>query len=289
MLYLSNISGDIPVSCLNLVGSHDSATAFVSFSKWAKCQTLNIEKQLEAGVRFFDLRLYAVNNTIRLVHGSADCYCDETKKTFLTFDMVLDTLTRFLHENPRETVIVSIKKDRGFMGIFAERFFSLFYKKYISENNIWFKENRVPTLEEARGKIILFRRCRTRIKDDCGLDFSVWKNQKSEKDTEPFKVKVSDNVSAYVQDSYNVEPYKKWKICKKFSENAKPDKNTIAVNFFSTASNSAPCKNASVINKLFNDFKIKTDKCSGWYILDFVDKNICEKIMETNTAIHSNQ
>ncbi len=286
-MYLTNISGNIPISCLNLIGTHDSATAFVSFSKFAKCQELSVREQLEAGVRIFDIRLFAINNTVYLIHGYADCFCDEKKTGLLTFDMVLDTFTQFLKENPRETIVVSIKKDRGAMGIFAEKFFSLFHKKYISNNNIWFTENRVPKLSEVRGKIVLMRRCRAKQKDRCGLDFSVWKNQKSKNETEPFKITTNEKFSAIIQDCYNVEPYKKWEICKNFCQYAKPDENTVALNFFSTASNSSPQKNAAVINKYFNQYEIKTDECSGWYVLDFVDKAMCDKIMQTNFSLYS--
>lgn len=56
-MIISLLPDDIYLSCVNLAGTHDSATAYVSFSKWAKCQLNPIDKQLETGVRLLDIRL----------------------------------------------------------------------------------------------------------------------------------------------------------------------------------------------------------------------------------------
>lgn len=187
---MSRVSGDVPISMLNFAGTHDSATAFVSLEKISRCQELTVAEQLSLGIRLLDIRLFNFAGEFFLVHAQADCFADERKKKKLTFDGVLSDCAAFLGENPRETIIMSIKKDRGM--IFQEQFFKSFYNRYIRGNeDKWFLENRIPTLDECRGKIVLMRRSRRlrsfESKNSCGLDFSVWKDQASKSKQNPLR------------------------------------------------------------------------------------------------------
>lgn len=231
---LSSLPDSAFLSRVNLAGSHDSATAFVALKKWARCQSLNFSEQLDIGVRLFDIRLYKSRGSFYLVHSLADCYTDGEMNERLTFDEVLKACEAFLKANPRETIVMSIKKDRGLKGIFDRMFFSAFYNRYIAKNEeLWFTENRVPTLCECRGKIVLMRRCKSR--KDCGLNFSVWKNQRTSRDTEVFDVILNDECTAAVQDSYSTPPHKKWEIIKEALESAEPSEARLAVHFLSTS------------------------------------------------------
>lgn len=290
-MIISLLPDDIYLSCVNLAGTHDSATAYVSFSKWAKCQLNPIDKQLETGVRLLDIRLCKKGENFFLVHSTADCFENSEKTEKLTFDTALRYCVEFLKNNPKETIVMSVKKDRGFKGIFDKLFFSAFYKKYIAQNrDIWFTENRVPQLRECRGKIVLMRRCKRRrnfeSSDTCGLNFSVWKNQKSARDVEPFEVVLNNDYRATVQDSYSVEPRAKRELSKKCMENIFPSEKHIAVHFLSTSGYGGPTKTADFLNESFTKFKMKESQPTGWVFFDFQTEELCSKISESNKTIY---
>lgn len=148
-----------------------------------RCQSLTVKEQLALGIRLFDIRLYKSGSTFYLCHSLADCFSDSEKKTKLTFDAVFEDLSSFLRENPDETLIVSIKQDRGIMNRF---FFPSFYEKHIlGKENQWYLKNEIPSLGACRGKMVLMRRCKVfpwwKKGKQCGLDFSHWKDQGSKR------------------------------------------------------------------------------------------------------------
>lgn len=278
-MYLSALPDETPLSMVNLAGSHDSATAHVAFSKWAQCQNKTIKEQLQLGARLFDIRLFKSGGVFRLVHATADCFLDESKSDFLTFETVVAWCERFLKDNPRETIIMSVKKDRGFKGPFDKIFFSSLYNKYIANNPVWFAENRIPTLGEVRGKIVLLRRCKSNAKEGRGLDFSVWKNQKTAKDRDIFKVTLNDKFTALVQDSYAVPPDEKWTLCRQCLEEKSPTATNAVVNFLSTSGAGGPAATAKAVNGQFMDYEIK-NKHTGWVLFDFFNEELSKKIMK---------
>lgn len=284
---LSRLPDGAFLSRINLAGTHDSATAFVALKKWARCQSLNFPEQLGIGIRLFDIRLCKSHGNFYLVHSLADCYRDGEMSERLAFDEVLKTCEEFLRENPREAIVMSIKKDRGLKGIFDRMFFSAFYNRYIAKNDdLWFCENRAPTLGECRGKIVLMRRCKSR--KDCGLDFSVWKNQRTSRDTELFDVRLNEKYTAAVQDSYSVPPHKKWDIIRHSFESAEPSETRFAVHFLSTSGGGMnPSQSAEIINNYFEAYELKADLPTGWILLDFADYELCSKITEANKTIYN--
>ena len=199
------------LSKLNIAGTHDSATAYVAMENTARCQDKTISDQLKMGVRFLDIRLSRKGNEFYLVHSLADCYSDKAKTKRLTFGEVLADCKAFLKENPDETLILSIKQDRGIM---SRWFFPKFYDKYIKgDESSWYLENKVPTLGECRGKLVLMRRCKVWKSfyktSDGGLNFSFWKDQAKKKST-ALPVILNSDTKALVQDRYGLDPKTKW-------------------------------------------------------------------------------
>lgn len=286
---LSALSGGIYLSQINLAGTHDSATAFCAFSKIAKCQTHTFAEQLQMGIRLLDIRLCRTGNRFYLVHGKANCYRDETKKERLTFDEVFAVLQAFLRENPRETVVLSIKQDRGYL---QKSFFKAFYNQYIRpQESLWFLENRVPRLSECCGKLVLLRRCKKYTsfasENRCGMDFSVWEDQASRTNTEPLPVVLSDDCRATVQDRYRLSPEMKWNACgKPFLEAASPTPKHLCLHFLSTCGGKGvPEENAVYVNTKFSEYALPTSHASGWFFLDFPTEALCDKIMRSNMAL----
>ena len=161
--WMSAIADSRYICEINLPGSHDSTTAYCKNTtnnhaeffgipvsdtgKYAKTQALTITKQLEAGVRYLDLRFSPAQGELLLCHGNRQkaayglyvaeflslinpvflfavhfishldiefyAYEDKACTVPLTCESVLEQVKRFLKENPSETVIITAKKENG--------------------------------------------------------------------------------------------------------------------------------------------------------------------------------
>lgn len=90
-------------------GSHDSTTYTLGRIGWsppqfgvARCQSKNLEKQLELGVRLFDLRLIWYNDEIYLHHG------DYTSNDYYTIPLkdAIKTFSSFLKKHTKEIIFL---------------------------------------------------------------------------------------------------------------------------------------------------------------------------------------
>lgn len=289
-MILSKLSDDIFLSMINIAGTHDSATAYVDFENQARCQRDTIESQLYLGVRLLDIRLALKKGRFFLVHSLANCYEDESKTKLLYFDEVLNICQQFLKENPTETILMSVKQDRGFQ---SKVFFQKFYLDYIkNKEKIWYLENEIPRLKDCRGKIVLLRRCKLSksfLADyKCGLDFSCWKDQKKTRDKNPCKVILNDSSFAIVQDRYKLPPKEKWHSCaEKSLDCCRVSENIAAIHFLSTSSKGVtPFKASQYINELFMRYELPKDRAVGWIFTDFPDEALNRKIMLSNLKIY---
>lgn len=287
MNVLSKLSDGLYLSELNIAGTHDSATAYVQMENTARCQDKTIAEQLKMGVRFLDIRLGKKDDEFYLVHSLADCYSDKEKKHRMTFGEVLESCKDFLKDNPKETLILSIKQDRG---IINRWFFPPFYDKYIRGNeSYWYLSNRVPTLGECRGKIVLMRRCRVWKSfyktAEGGLNFSFWPDQARKRMTakKVFLDLEKDVLSkAVVQDRYGLDPQRKWQCAKHYLNNAVTSNTELAVHFISTSAKTdgTLVGTAEYINEKFMKYSLKAK--TGWIICDFPSQKQIEKIMMSN-------
>ncbi len=283
MNVLSKLSDSVYLSELNIVGTHDSATAYVQMENSARCQDKTINEQLTMGVRILDIRLSRKGDGFYLIHSLANCYSDKEKTRRLPFGEVLSECKDFLEKNPAETLILSIKQDRGIM---SKGFFPKLYDKYIrGDESSWYLENKVPTLGECRGKLVLMRRCKVkkRYKKSikCGLDFSEWKDQ-AKKKTVALPVILSEDTKALVQDRYGLTPKIKWQCSKKYLDTAFVSPNDLALHYISTSAKTdgSLVGTAEYINGEFMQYPLKAKK--GWIFCDFPSEKLIEKIMMSN-------
>lgn len=288
------------LSKINVAGTHDSCTAFVSLENMSRCQNLTVRQQLDMGIRLFDIRLHKFKSEFYLIHGLADCYSDKSKSNRLTFDEVLCDFSDFLKANPEETLIISVKQDRGIM---RRSFFTAFYKKYIENNeDKWFLKNENPILSQCRGKMVLMRRCKRQrrfLSDEvCGLDFSFWPDQSGKKKTKTEKFVISVDKSATepfvieteIQDRYSLACERKWFDCAKdFLDRCECSDKMICVHFISTSyrnKGETLVKTAEKMNRLFGEYELRKDAAHGWFLLDFPTRELCEKIIKSNCEIY---
>ena len=284
MNILSKISDAVYLSELNIAGTHDSATAYVAMENMARCQDKTIEEQLLMGIRLLDIRLTKKGDEFYLVHALADCYSDKEKTKRMTFGEVLGCCKAFLENNPNETIIISIKQDRG---IINRWFFPPFYDKYIrGDEKSWYLKNEVPTLGECRGKLVLMRRCRVWKNfyktADGGLNFSFWPDQARKRLTAK-KVVLNKDTTAVVQDRYGLDPKAKWQCTGHYLDIAETSKEKCALHYISTSAKTDGnlVGTAEYINKEFMEYPLK--KKTGWIFCDFPTVELVEKIMTSNT------
>ncbi|KAI0781392.1 PLC-like phosphodiesterase [Trametes elegans] len=130
----------------------------MAFYGWpiSQCQSSStpLVDQLHGGIRVLDVRLAVVDGRLIAYHG---IFPQRTP-----FQAILATVHAFLTAPPtaRETVVMSIKQED-----FATTPLPLFSQLVHAEMSdgpgglgMWFLQNRIPTLGEVRGKVILLSR-----------------------------------------------------------------------------------------------------------------------------------
>ena len=134
---------------ITLPGSHESCTRIGGHD--IICQSTSILEQLTLGIRFFDLHLAHVSDIFLLYH--------DTIYQQLTFQTdILDICIQYLRNYPSETIIFLINEET--QPTFCTRTFEdtlLSYVDYNGRSSFYLEEN-LPTLDEIRGKIVIFRR-----------------------------------------------------------------------------------------------------------------------------------
>ena len=185
--WMSTIPDSYPVSAITIPGTHDSA-AYDSIWPFVKTQDMDILQQLNAGIRYFDLRCGMRNNVLEMVHGRA--------LLGRTLESVLETLYSWLDTHPREGLIVQIKQDRA-----AEEsdvpFETAARDVMESKPHLWRVFPTTPTVKELRGRIQLFRRFTA--SPTFGIDVAEWQDNPES----PFMIQTLAGVQLVIQDHYN--------------------------------------------------------------------------------------
>ena len=190
--WLSGLLDDTSLQTLHIPGTHNSAALYEPLSGTAKCQSLSITEQLEAGVRFFDIRCRHRNDRFELYHGIVD-----QKQNF---SQLQRTLTKFLQTNPREVLLISIQQApnaKDNTRTFPETL--LHYQQQAPE--LWSDVKTVPTLAQVRGKAVLLRRFgSTQPIGIIGIPATDWKS-----------VSIHRTKLLLIQDHFKIQkPATKW-------------------------------------------------------------------------------
>ncbi|TFK72218.1 PLC-like phosphodiesterase [Pluteus cervinus] len=152
--FLSDFPDTLPLSSLCLPGTHET----IAFHGWpiSQCQSGStlLDQQLQQGIRFIDIRLALVSGKLITYHG---IYPERT-----LFQDILTSVHNFLTSpnSSRETLILSIKQEDYNTTPLPD--FSNAVHSEITQGpggmDMWFLKNKIPTLGEVRGKVILFSR-----------------------------------------------------------------------------------------------------------------------------------
>ncbi|KAG9598873.1 PLC-like phosphodiesterase, partial [Aureobasidium melanogenum] len=182
---------DMPISALSIPGTHDSA-AFMSTWPFVATQTLTTAQQLDAGIRYFDLRCGIIKDEVQMVHGRA--------VLGLKLSDLLTSMYTFLQKHPKEAIIIQLKQDRKDEA--STRPFSQLVLNLMREHSkYWRLETTTPTLGELRGRIQLLRRFSTfqHQQFTTGIDVTRWPDNPPL----PFTVRTRVGVHLTIQDHYS--------------------------------------------------------------------------------------
>lgn len=289
--WMSVLNDSTPVSHIAIPGTHDSATENIYFASIAKCQHLSVLQQLEAGIRFLDIRLRIKNGKLIAVHGSTKCFSVQNGKvTDLTFESILDSVYSFLKTNKGETVLISIKNEGK---DFDYNFEKILYSEYLNPaSRFWFLENRIPKLSEVRGKAILIRRffgCNlTDLNGGLNMNPAAWGNMAGKKTVgyKKFDIDRSADTAAAgsvcLQDCYSLDVFDKWYVSAKPLIDRGRHKGEIMLNFLSCTGRLFPVLTAKPVNRLLMGYNLRALSGGGIIIFDFADADLAERIYREN-------
>jgi 1-phosphatidylinositol phosphodiesterase len=282
---MAALTEETPLGDIILPGTHDSATQYVQLAFFSKCQSLSIAQQLEAGFRYLDIRLGDVKKGADyppLMHGFTNCKTGPLGGT-LTLDQVLADCYAFLAQHPTETVIFTVKHEHG--DSTAADFQRTLQGFTAAREANWLLTDTLPTLGEARGKLVLLRR----YEDEAGLGERsgvpfLWEDQKGHEDTTQNTEQVEQgSYSLWVQDRFEYGLEDKWTAFEKGMDEADAQKaeGDIVLSFLSTkgtASYGHPWRYAKDLNARL----LKTGDLTGWVVLDFLDARLAYHLYSMN-------
>ena len=285
--WMKELDDGLFLSEIILPGSHNCAARYARLPYFSRCQTLGIREQLDAGVRYLDIRLAQDNDRLKLVHGSVDC--TESGAFWagaLSLDTVLEECCSFLSENSSETIIFTVKKERGGDST------SLLEKTlsgYIGRSpEMWLLTDSIPRLADARGKLVLFRRYpdEASLGMASGIPFS-WTEQggKSQVFLHTAEEK-KDLFSLWVQDRFHYGTEDKWNAFLKGMKDGETGSTSAALNFLSTTGPyfaGHSYRYAKELNERLLSVPFEEEK--GWIILDFITPVLSQHIYQANRGI----
>ncbi|UTX46949.1 phosphatidylinositol-specific phospholipase C [Chryseobacterium sp. MA9] len=272
--WMSGLQDNISISRISIPGTHDSGARIDApvVSGTAKTQDLSIAEQLNAGVRFLDIRCRHIDNSFTIHHGAI--YQN------LNFDDVLNACYAFLSSHPSETIIMSVKEEYDASN--TTRSFEQTFDSYVQKNpSKWDLGANIPTLGAVRGKIKLLRRFSSGTTK--GINASPWA------DNTTFDINNS-GVQLKVQDYYKVTNNDdKWNGISSLLNEAKNDTNgKLFVNFTSGYKPgifgipSIPTVSNNINPRLKTFFQTNTQGSFGVMPIDFVNAELSELIVKTN-------
>jgi hypothetical protein len=189
MNWMKDIPDDTKLSEMTIPGTHDSMSLFGICC--ARTQTWTLVEQMKAGLRYFDIRLRRINNTLRAYHG----FVDQKE----TFDSILVYAFDFLEKNPSETIMFEIISEYDAKN--CEKSFVELYEEYTQsyKDKIKSYENRDITMGEIRGKLFVvkvFEGSTSRIpnffiQNAWSVNFRCYMNNKKRKIKENFHRAIS--------------------------------------------------------------------------------------------------
>ena len=254
--WMARLPDNALLSRMSLPGTHNSCALHdgISFG-FAKCQTWQLADQLNAGIRFLDIRCRHVDDTLRIYHRIIDQH--------LSFQEVRDICRTFLKTHPTECIVMSLNQEstaKHNTRTFAETFAA------ITENDaaLWHVGRKTPRLNTVRGKIVLVDRVSTLG----GLRWGEMQLQDQYKAPLSVKAKLirshleraskATRGQWYINFCSGTRP-SKWRTPRKSAI----DSNAVALEFLQRGNRPSPC-------------------CLGTVVMDFPGDELIARLIESN-------
>lgn len=282
--WMKNLSDSLAITDIAIPGTHDTMTEKCDHIYY-KTQTLSLDKQLEIGVRFLDIRL-----TKNLVAAHREWISD------INGQHIFDSLKYFLGKYPSEFIIMRIQnanENKDDFPEFRKAIHSLIGINLdvllvpIKNNNhefIW------PTIKEARGKIIILE-CSPEEFNVSTIELKRWAYNWHNNE----HIRLQDNwngpeISEKIADIQDLATYPNQSIGK--------ERKKLYLNHISATNGKLknPCAYAEVLNKeilvLIQNIKDKKQKNDaigkGILIYDFIDTNLSNQTILLNDSQNLN-
>lgn len=291
--WMSAADGSAPITSLTVPGTHGSATQYVTAPIISRTQSLSVAEQLRTGVRYLDICLKKTETGFAAVNGTASCKSDGSIfAEDLTASKLIEYCRDFLQSNPTETVLFRLTEN----GDGNKAFFTSFYELYIKNSReLWFTENRIPLLDEVRGKIILLRTVGADAESfddsDSGINFQLYPDIDSREQYDYRRCNITKlegeaYTSMYIQDSYKLEGDRKWNAVSNFL-GSDLSSESFNICYTSCADGSTPQFNAQDINSRLMQYDFQKGKAYGIIAVDFAEKDLCERIYTVNAYVEA--
>lgn len=279
--WMKALPDDAELSALTIPGTHDTCARLGGPA--AECQTMGLRSQLNAGIRFIDIRCNDENDELRIYHGIVSQNLD-----FATG--VRDVCEAFLRDNPSECIVMLVNQEDNGRGI-APRFWS----ELRGHEDHWYLQGTVPRLRDARGRIVLLRRFDNEGSpppQGTGIDLTSWR------DDATFSIN-GNGIHFRIQDQYKVATLfdipKKWgHVASLLQESAPGPNGAWFINYTSGSGGAVPIDVArgtpdiEGVNSQLADFMFSTTQAFvGTVVMDFPElPNNCQMV---DTLIAMNQ
>ncbi len=291
MNWMSALPETVLLSEVNMPATHDTGAnaviqdmnSVLDNASVTKCQKHYYEEQLATGVRSFDVRCNAKAENasvhdVMIVHGGDYFQCYNRYGAALSLGEILDISKLFLQKHPSESIVILLKPDAGTHSDLARTL-----AKYVEENAQYFwQSDTVPTVRQARGKIVLLRR----FEDSTGSiafgpDLTQWDKQDYGAKKGLLTMPQASGAQVYVQDAYQQTGENKINYVQgAINDSQSVPKNAYIYNYTS-------CTLGFVIDttRVVNAWLYKQNlqgKRLGMVMLNYSDSAMCRKIYRSN-------
>ena len=249
--WMGDIDNQTYLSQMTIPGTHDSCSLFGINS--ARTQTWIIKDQLDAGIRYLNLKLRRVNNKLRAYHS----YVDQEE----TFDSILKTVFKFLETNPSECIIMEINSENTPLN--STNTFDELYEEYINDykNRIIEYDNKDLTLGELRGKLYIIKAFEGKLDEIPGIFSQNELQFNSEWDINKKETKIKEFFNKV----------------KSLENNNEEDKNNLYITYISYLK-MTPYRAAKKLNSLVKDFTGRL----GIVNLDYPGEDLIAHLIDQN-------
>ena len=287
--WMSQLDDSLRLNEIAIPGTHDSGTQYVQLAYFSKCQASDIAAQLADGYRYLDIRLGAAEGkdgaqTLFFYHGFCRCRTGFLPWAApLTLADALEDCYAFLTQNPTETILFIVKQEQGSDTVLLQTLLDEAVRK---EPDKWLFTDSLPTLGEARGKLVLLRR----YDDAAGLGIRAglylnWADQGGRADTSLHAARETLSCGTLVvQDRYKYETFEKWTAFLAGMAEGTGDAGEIRLHFLSTNGSPKfghPYAYAETLN-LFLETEDLSSFPPSWIIVDFSDAELAKTVYGMN-------